>query len=89
MFVEGLDVHSVDVLRRTAEEFQRLHWLRVAFNAVGSAPRSQASSRTTAARSWRERDEQTSCCATITHRRVRAYAAGLSSNSILQACEQK
>jgi hypothetical protein len=37
MFVEGLDVHSVDVLRQTAEEFQRLHWLRVAFNAIGSA----------------------------------------------------
>jgi hypothetical protein len=37
MFVEGLDVHSVDVLRQTAEEFQQLHWLRVAFNAIGSA----------------------------------------------------
>jgi hypothetical protein len=37
MLVEGLAMHSADVLRQTAEEFQRLHWLRLAFNAVGSA----------------------------------------------------
>src|SRR4030095_12737294 len=35
MFVEGLAMHPADVLRQTAEEFQRLHWLRLAFNAVG------------------------------------------------------
>lgn len=37
MFVEGPAVHSAEVLRQTALEFQRLHWLRVAFNAIGSA----------------------------------------------------
>jgi hypothetical protein len=37
MFVEGVAMHSAEVLRQTAEEFQRLHWLRLAFNAIGSA----------------------------------------------------
>lgn len=37
MFVEGTAVHSADVLRQTAEEFQNLHWLRLATNAIGSA----------------------------------------------------
>ncbi len=37
MFIEGPAVHSAEVLRRTALEFQRLHWLRVGFNAIGSA----------------------------------------------------
>jgi Domain of unknown function (DUF1772) len=37
MFVEGPAVHSVAVLRQAAEEFQQLHWLRVAFNAVSAA----------------------------------------------------
>jgi hypothetical protein len=30
-------VHSADVLRQTVDEFQHLHWWRVAFNAIGSA----------------------------------------------------
>jgi hypothetical protein len=37
MFIEGPAVHSAEFLRQTALEFERLHWLRVAFNAVGSA----------------------------------------------------
>jgi hypothetical protein len=37
MFVEGTAVHSAEFLRQTAQEFQNLHWLRLAFNAVGSA----------------------------------------------------
>ena len=37
MFVEGPAVHSAEFLRQTAQEFQSLHWLRVAFNVVGSA----------------------------------------------------
>jgi hypothetical protein len=37
MFIEGTAVHSAEFLRQTAQEFQNLHWLRVAFNAVGSA----------------------------------------------------
>lgn len=37
MFVEGPAVHSAEFLRQTASEFQNLHWLRVAFNALGSA----------------------------------------------------
>jgi hypothetical protein len=37
MFIEGPAVHSAEFLRQTAIEFQNLHWLRVAFNAVGSA----------------------------------------------------
>jgi hypothetical protein len=37
MFIEGSAVHSADFLRQTAQEFQTLHWSRLAFNAVGSA----------------------------------------------------
>jgi uncharacterized membrane protein len=37
MFVEGAAVHSVEVLRQTAREFQTLHWSRLAFNAAGAA----------------------------------------------------
>lgn len=37
MFIEGPAVHSAEVLRRTALGFQRLHWLRVGFNVIGSA----------------------------------------------------
>jgi hypothetical protein len=36
LFVEGPAVHSAAVLRQAAEEFQRLHWWRVAFNIAGS-----------------------------------------------------
>jgi hypothetical protein len=36
MFIEGTAVHSAEFLRQTAQEFQDLHWLRFAFNAVGS-----------------------------------------------------
>ncbi|MEZ4861725.1 MAG: DUF1772 domain-containing protein [Caldilineaceae bacterium] len=37
MFVEGTALHSAEFLRQTAWEFENLHWLRVAFNAAGSA----------------------------------------------------
>jgi hypothetical protein len=37
LFIEGPAVHSADVLRQTVDEFQHLHWWRVAFNAIGSA----------------------------------------------------
>jgi hypothetical protein len=37
LFIEGPAVHSVDVLRQTADEFQRMHWWRVAFNAISAA----------------------------------------------------
>lgn len=37
LFIEGPAVHSAAVLRQTAEEFQRMHWWRVVFNAIGSA----------------------------------------------------
>jgi hypothetical protein len=37
MFVEGQAVHSTEVLRQAAREFQALHWGRVAFNAAGAA----------------------------------------------------
>ncbi len=37
MFIEGPAVHSAEFLRQTAREFETLHWLRVAFNAIGSA----------------------------------------------------
>ena len=37
MFVEGPAVHSAAFLRQTAEEFQRLHWARLAFNAAAAA----------------------------------------------------
>jgi hypothetical protein len=36
MFVEGAAVHSADVLRQTAQDFQSLHWLRLAFNAASA-----------------------------------------------------
>ena len=36
MFIEGPAVHSPEVLRQVAFEFERLHWLRVACNAVAS-----------------------------------------------------
>jgi hypothetical protein len=36
MFVEGTAVHSPEVLRQTAEQFEQLHWLRVAFNAASA-----------------------------------------------------
>lgn len=36
MFVEGPALHSAEVLRQTAVEFQKLHWLRVGFNLAGS-----------------------------------------------------
>ncbi len=36
MFVEGAAVHSAEVLRQTAREFQTLHWSRLAFNAAGA-----------------------------------------------------
>src|SRR4029079_10941251 len=37
MFIEGARVHSADVLRQAAVEFQRLHWARLAFNAASAA----------------------------------------------------
>ena len=37
MFVEGTAVHSADVLRQTAREFQTVHWSRLAFNAASAA----------------------------------------------------
>jgi hypothetical protein len=37
MFVEGTAVHSAEVLRQTAREFQTLHWSRLAFNAASAA----------------------------------------------------
>jgi hypothetical protein len=37
MFVEGPAVHSADVLRQTAREFQALHWGRVTLNAAAAA----------------------------------------------------
>jgi hypothetical protein len=36
MFVEGSAMHSPDVLRQTAAQFEQLHWLRVAFNAASA-----------------------------------------------------
>ncbi len=36
MFVEGSAMHSPEVLRQTAEQFEQLHWLRVAFNAASA-----------------------------------------------------
>ena len=36
MFIEGTAVHPADVLRQVALEFQRLHWLRVGFNAAAA-----------------------------------------------------
>src|SRR5215213_9025254 len=37
MFIEGTEVHSAAYLRQVAQEFQTLHWARLAFNAAGSA----------------------------------------------------
>jgi hypothetical protein len=37
MFVEGSAVHSAEFLIQTAREFEQLHWLRMAFNVLGSA----------------------------------------------------
>ena len=37
MFVEGASVHSVEVLRQTAREFQMWHWSRLVFNAASAA----------------------------------------------------
>jgi hypothetical protein len=37
MFVEGPAVHSADFLIQTAQEFETMHWLRLAFNLLGSA----------------------------------------------------
>ena len=36
MFIEGSAVHSAEFLRQTAQEFQMLHWSRLAFNAAAS-----------------------------------------------------
>jgi Domain of unknown function (DUF1772) len=36
MFIEGQAVHSAEVLRRVAQEFQALHWSRLAFNAAAA-----------------------------------------------------
>ncbi|HEX6291339.1 MAG TPA: DUF1772 domain-containing protein [Herpetosiphonaceae bacterium] len=36
MFIEGPAVHSAAFLRQTAQEFQTLHWSRVAFNLASS-----------------------------------------------------
>jgi hypothetical protein len=36
MFVEGASVHSVEVLRQTAQEFQMWHWSRLGFNAASA-----------------------------------------------------
>jgi hypothetical protein len=35
-FIEGPVVHSDKLLRQTAQEFQTLHWARVAFNVAAS-----------------------------------------------------
>jgi len=37
MFIEGSAVHSAEFLRQTAQEFQTLHWSRLAFNTAASA----------------------------------------------------
>jgi hypothetical protein len=37
MFIEGQAVHSAEFLIQTAREFEQMHWLRLAFNALGSA----------------------------------------------------
>src|SRR5918998_3783395 len=36
MFAEGTEVHSDAYLKQIAQEFQTLHWSRLAFNAAGS-----------------------------------------------------
>ena len=37
MFIEGSTVHSAAGLRKTAIEFERLHWARLAFNTASAA----------------------------------------------------
>jgi Domain of unknown function (DUF1772) len=37
MFIEGTAVHSAELLRQVALEFQKLHWARFAFNVAASA----------------------------------------------------
>jgi hypothetical protein len=37
MFIEGAAVHSTEVLRQTAREFETLHWVRLALNAASAA----------------------------------------------------
>jgi hypothetical protein len=37
MFTEGTEVHSAAYLKQVAQEFQTLHWSRLAFNAAASA----------------------------------------------------
>ena len=36
MFAEGTEVHSAAYIRQVAQEFQTLHWSRLAFNAAAS-----------------------------------------------------
>jgi hypothetical protein len=36
MFTEGTEVHSATYIRQVAQEFQMLHWSRLAFNAAAS-----------------------------------------------------
>lgn len=36
MFIEGTAVHSVDLIKQTAREFQALHWARLLFSQAGS-----------------------------------------------------
>ncbi len=36
MFTEGTEVHSATYIRQVAQEFQTLHWARLAFNTAGS-----------------------------------------------------
>ncbi|MEZ4564065.1 MAG: hypothetical protein R2853_15160 [Thermomicrobiales bacterium] len=37
LFTEGTALHSAEALRQTAEQFETLHWLRVAFNTASAA----------------------------------------------------
>lgn len=36
LFIEGADVHSVEFLKQTAQEFLVVHGVRVAYNIIGS-----------------------------------------------------
>lgn len=36
MFVEGTEVHSAEYVIRAAQEFQSMHWTRLAFNAASA-----------------------------------------------------
>ncbi|WP_244445005.1 hypothetical protein [Oceanobacillus jeddahense] len=36
LFIEGAEVHSVDFLKQTAQEFLIVHGFRVAYNIIGS-----------------------------------------------------